>query len=140
MSQKYLNYKTEEITVMYNPKLCIHAAECVKGLPKVFNPMKKPWVEPGNATVEETINVVNKCPSGALKYESTLAAKNEAIDSSTEIKIINNGPLYFKGNISIVNFDGENIVNETRAALCRCGASKNKPFCDNSHLEVKFNG
>lgn len=140
MDSEYLKYKSEELTVKYNPKICIHAAECVKGLPKVFNPKKKPWVEVGNASADEIIEVIKKCPTGALKYESVKKNKDEEFEYSPEVKVTKNGPLFIKGNISLINADGEEVLNEGRIAICRCGASENKPFCDNSHYKVKFNG
>ena len=140
MRTKYISYDAEAISVKYNPQLCIHAAECVKGLPKVFNPKNKPWVEAANASADELISVINKCPSGALKYEAKDSSKNEKFDSQSEINLVGNGPLYFKGDIIIYDSDVKEVAHESRVALCRCGASKNKPFCDNSHLEVGFNG
>ena len=64
-----VKYTSEEITISYDPKICIHAAECVNGLPSVFDPQKKPWVNVTGANSSEIIEVINKCPSGALEYE-----------------------------------------------------------------------
>jgi uncharacterized Fe-S cluster protein YjdI len=140
MRSNYIKYSAEKIIVNYNPKLCIHAAECVIGLPNVFDPNKKPWISPENANADELKKVIERCPSGALKYEVTENEGNEKFNKNSEIKIIQNGPLYFTGEILISDSEGNEVAHEGRAALCRCGASKNKPFCDNSHLEVNFNG
>ena len=69
MKKMIQEYKGKDVIVSYNPKICIHAAACVTGLPKVFNVMKRPWVEPENASAEEIIAQIKKCPSGALQYE-----------------------------------------------------------------------
>ena len=58
-----------EITVLWKPELCIHAGVCVKMLPQVYKPKERPWCNPENASVEELINQIKKCPSGALGYE-----------------------------------------------------------------------
>jgi len=62
-------YKTGDFTIVWKQDLCIHAAECVKALPSVYNPKKKPWIVAENASVEELKNQINKCPSGALSYK-----------------------------------------------------------------------
>ena len=69
MSEIKKEYKNREITVVWKPKACIHAAECVKALPKVYNPKEKPWIKVENATTEELKSQIDKCPSGALSYD-----------------------------------------------------------------------
>ncbi len=61
-------YSNDEIVIVWKPKTCIHAAECVKALPKVYNPNGKPWLKIENATTEELKAQISKCPSGALSY------------------------------------------------------------------------
>lgn len=61
-------YNAGEITIIWKPKVCIHAAVCVKMLPKVYNPKDRPWIKPENATTEELKNQISNCPSGALSY------------------------------------------------------------------------
>jgi uncharacterized Fe-S cluster protein YjdI len=61
-------YTNDEITIVWKPDTCIHAGECVRNLPKVYNPTEKPWIKMENATTEELKNQINKCPSGALSY------------------------------------------------------------------------
>ena len=75
MSQTVKTYETEDIKIYWRADVCQHAAECVKGLPLVFNVKKKPWISPQNATTEEIMKVIDRCPSGALTYEQ----KNEQI-------------------------------------------------------------
>ena len=69
MEEKRVHYKSDKISVSFAPEVCIHAAECVKGLPNVFNTSKKPWINVAGANPEEIIDVIERCPSGALKYE-----------------------------------------------------------------------
>ena len=61
-------YSNGELTIVWKPKACIHAAECVKALPKVYKPKAKPWITIENATTEELKIQIMKCPSGALSY------------------------------------------------------------------------
>lgn len=135
-------YSNNEITIIWKPDLCIHAAECVKGLPKVFNPEKRPWVDITAANSAELMETIDKCPTGALTYKNFSGEKEEVKSEniSAKINVLKNGPLIVKGNFKI--FDAENNKLETKstAALCRCGASKNHPFCDGSHTGIGFNG
>lgn len=62
------HYSNGEITVIWQPKKCQHAGVCVKTLPKVYNPKAKPWISVENASTEQLISQINKCPSGALSY------------------------------------------------------------------------
>ncbi len=62
-------YNNGEITGIWQPKKCIHAATCVKSLPQVYNPKEKPWLKPENATSAELKNQIDLCPSGALSYQ-----------------------------------------------------------------------
>lgn len=61
-------YSNGELTVVWKPNKCIHAGECVKALPQVYNPKEKPWIKAENASTEELKAQINKCPSGALSY------------------------------------------------------------------------
>lgn len=140
MEEKRIKYKSENITVSFAPDVCIHAAECVKGLPAVFNTNKKPWVNVAGANPEEIMDVINKCPSGALKYELIdLEAKlEEEKVEKTKITVIPNGPLMVEGKLSVNKMSGENIKEGEKIFLCRCGHSSNKPFCDGSHKKAEF--
>lgn len=59
-------YNNEEVTIVWRPGLCTHAAECIKALPNVYNPKDRPWIKPENASGDEIRAQVAKCPSGAL--------------------------------------------------------------------------
>lgn len=62
-------YKNKELTILWEPKKCIHAGVCVKTLPGVYDPKAKPWIKPENATIQELKDQIDLCPSGALSYE-----------------------------------------------------------------------
>jgi CDGSH-type Zn-finger protein/uncharacterized Fe-S cluster protein YjdI len=134
MKTKVLIYRGKEISVHYDVVRCIHAAECVHGLPQVFDPKRKPWVSPDQATPEEVLHGVSACPTGALSVRGVTAAENK--ENTTNIQP--NGPLYAAGDIEIKTPDGELLLNDTRIALCRCGASQNKPLCDGAHAKAGF--
>lgn len=61
-------YTNGEITIIWQPKLCTHAAECVKALPRVYNPKARPWIKIENATTEQLKDQIGRCPSGALSF------------------------------------------------------------------------
>ena len=68
MAQTIFNYSNGEVTIVWQPELCIHSGNCFRGLPEVFKPKEKPWITPENSTTEKIIQQVKKCPSGALSY------------------------------------------------------------------------
>lgn len=131
-------YSGKKIIVTYDAKRCIHAKECIHGAPEVFNASAQPWVNPDNAEPAVTADVIHRCPSGALHYQTGDSKLAERPDPSNTITTTPHGPLYARGSLNLVSEAGEAILSDTRMALCRCGASKNKPFCDNSHFAVAF--
>lgn len=136
MKKKIHSYESDDITLEFDSKRCIHSAECVKNLPSVFNPDNKPWITPEEASAESIKEVVHHCPTGALKYKG--ADTEEKPSRENTITIVPNGPLYLRGDIEIQNAEGETLLEDTRVAVCRCGASENKPLCDNTHKDVNF--
>lgn len=132
-------YKGTTITVTWDAAICIHAAECVRGLPKVFDTSRKPWVDANAASATAIMGVIERCPSGALKYQFGNGAKSERPTKSNAITVTGDGPLHVRGEIEIVRgSDGGVVAKDTRVALCRCGQSANKPFCDRSHAKTGF--
>jgi uncharacterized Fe-S cluster protein YjdI len=131
-------YRSQTIAVSWNPRVCMHAARCVAGLPNVFQPGERPWVKINAATADEIATVIARCPSGALHFERLDGGPQEQPDAEMTVTPRPNGPLYVRGNIRIVNSRGELVREDTRMALCRCGNSENKPFCDGSHRRVGF--
>lgn len=130
-------YTADGITVYWEPRLCIHAGHCFQNLGAVFQPWDRPWVKPDRTSPERIAEVVRLCPSGALQYETPAGPETADVDG-LEVTVIPDGPLYLRGDFEFRNPDGTSNRRMTRATLCRCGQSKNKPFCDNSHLEARF--
>jgi CDGSH-type Zn-finger protein/uncharacterized Fe-S cluster protein YjdI len=138
MADKIHKYEADKITVTYDRKRCIHAAECVRGLPEVFNTAERPWVKPDESSADKIAEVVLRCPTGALHFERKDGGPAEVAPDLNIAVVQANGPLYMFGEVEIVNDQGETVLRDTRIALCRCGASQNKPFCDNSHRASNF--
>ena len=138
MKSKILRYTGVKTTVSYDVKRCIHAAECVHGLPDVFNPDRKPWIEPDRAEPEQLLRVVTDCPTGALHLESTDGGQASSTPEQNTATIEPNGPIYLHADLEVVTQQGEILLEDTRLALCRCGASENKPLCDGRHAQVGF--
>jgi uncharacterized Fe-S cluster protein YjdI len=132
-------YRNNELTILWEPKKCIHSAICVKELPHVYDPKAKPWIKPENATIDQLKEQIDKCPSGALSYEKIISI-NQNENMKTEVELMKNGPLLVKGNIEIKSSDGSVVSKEKMTAFCRCGASQNKPYCDGNHKEIGFVG
>jgi CDGSH-type Zn-finger protein/uncharacterized Fe-S cluster protein YjdI len=122
--------------VTYDVKRCIHAAECVRGLPAVFASKAKPWVNPDAADAGAIASTVERCPSGALQFERR-DGRRESSPANCTATLTTNGPTYLRGDITVILADGVTRT-EGRIALCRCGASRNKPYCDGSHRESGF--
>ncbi|BAY62536.1 hypothetical protein NIES22_26100 [Calothrix brevissima NIES-22] len=131
-------YPGKEIEVWYDRKRCIHAAECGRGLKEVFNGKKTPWIDPDQATAEQVAKVVSRCPAGALNYKLVDGDGQESIPAENTVMVSPDGPLYVRGEIIIQDAEGHNQATQTRVALCRCGASANKPYCDGAHTKVGF--
>ncbi|MFF6773196.1 (4Fe-4S)-binding protein [Streptomyces sp. NPDC012637] len=126
---KLKEYDGEGITVTFEPRRCLHAAECVHGLPSVFDLSKRPWVQPDEAAPDLVAEVVRRCPSGALRYH--LADDSaEPPDSPTTVRRMPDGRLVVRGDLVVRSGRGER--HETRVVLCGCGASGNQPYCDHS--------
>jgi CDGSH-type Zn-finger protein/uncharacterized Fe-S cluster protein YjdI len=138
MTAKIFEYQGRGITVHYDAKRCIHAAECVRGLPGVFDTSRKPWVDPDGAGPDEIAAVVMRCPSGALHFQRKDGKGNEPVPVKNTIKLVADGPLFVRGELEITVPTGEVRARDSRLALCRCGGSQNKPFCDGSHTRIKF--
>jgi CDGSH-type Zn-finger protein/uncharacterized Fe-S cluster protein YjdI len=138
MEQHVRKYTGEHMDVTYDAGRCIHVAECLKRLHAVFDTTRRPWVLPDAGAADDVAATVLTCPSGALHYERKDDAAAEPIPKHNTIRLVKNGPLYLRGDFTIVNGTGELVVHDTRASLCRCGGSANKPFCDNTHRTFGF--
>jgi uncharacterized Fe-S cluster protein YjdI len=141
MSKEH-EYTNGEVTIVWKKDLCSHSTKCWRGSPSVFKPGQRPWIQPEGASTEAIINQVKQCPSGALsirKNDAGTAASGYS-DTAVRVEVSANGPLLLKGRISLVHDDGRAEERDGPTALCRCGASAKKPFCDGSHRRVGFTG
>ena len=138
MDEDIHEYDGEDITVTWDGKRCIHARECVRGLPGVFDPDERPWIDPDEADADDVAEVITRCPTGALQFERNDGGWVESTPDENTIAVTPDGPLYASGDIDIVDEDGDVLLSDTRVAFCRCGASGTKPFCDGSHAKVGF--
>jgi len=133
-------YKNDDITVVWKPRLCIHAAECVKRLPEVYNPQEKPWIKIKNASTDALKSQIDNCPSGALSYDINNENKIKIMETQIKVNAMENGPLLVDGPIRLTKPDGTVEIKEKSTAFCRCGASANKPYCDGQHRNINFAG
>ncbi|MFM2362103.1 MAG: hypothetical protein RLZZ316_1005 [Bacteroidota bacterium] len=142
MSQTTMKYTKNDVTVIWKPNVCIHSAVCVKGLPDVFNPQRRPWIDMEQADTAAIIEQVRKCPSGAISYELSNAteATAPAATANTIINVLPNGPFIINSECLIKHSDGSEEIKTGKVALCRCGASQKKPYCDGSHRGNGFQG
>jgi uncharacterized Fe-S cluster protein YjdI len=140
------SYSNEEITVYWRPELCIHSANCLIGLPGVFDSSERPWVNIRGASSGEIMKTVDTCPSRALLY---LKNANFALRKSRKksrkppkfarVQILKDGPAIISGNFILRDPNKKKIRLKTaKAAICRCGASAKKPLCDGTHLKIGF--
>lgn len=138
-TKKAKSYPGRGITVRYSATRCIHAAECVRGLPEVFDPGRKPWVQPDEASPDRVVRVVARCPTGALWAEDDEGERlEERPQGAAAVRVDVDGPLLCFGAVEVRGPDGERICDDPRSALCRCGQSSARPFCDGSHSAANF--
>jgi len=120
--------------IRFDSRLCIHARRCVLAEPGVFKAnIQGPWIDPDAASAEALLRVAINCPSGAIRVERRDGGEQEGAPKVNTIAVRENGPLAVHAEIEL---NGEPIG--VRATLCRCGQSKNKPYCDGSHVAAGF--
>lgn len=132
------DYRSENITVTFDTGRCIHSKECIHGLPEVFDVEKRPWIQPDKSDPDTVAEVVMRCPTGALQFGRRDGGDEEPVPQENVVTVAEDGPLYVRGDVEIKEHDGTTFLEDTRVALCRCGESRNKPFCDNSHKNSGF--
>ena len=141
IKNKRRDYVGKEITIHDNRKICSHAKECVNNLPSVFKLGSKPWIDSDGSKMQDIINTVRKCPSGALSYSiDGIEYRDPKEHRDPILTVLKNGPYYITGGIDLI---GENIefgegASKEHYTLCRCGTSENKPFCDGTHRTINF--
>jgi uncharacterized Fe-S cluster protein YjdI/CDGSH-type Zn-finger protein len=131
-------YSTQAIAVHWNSDRCIHSGICLKTLPQVFDLQTRPWVTVDGADAATIAAAIDKCPSGALRYERLDGSPGERPPAPATVVPWPNGPLLVRGDVEVKLRHGDHVTREYRMALCRCGNSQNQPFCDLSHRESGF--
>ena len=122
-------YTGEAVDVSFDPARCRHAAECLRGLPAVFDVNRRPWILPDGGEPDDVVRVVARCPTGALRTHVRSASAHEQPVTPTEITAVSGGPVVVRGDLHVTAPGGLD-EKETRAALCSCGATANAPYCD----------
>ncbi len=161
-------YTNGEITVFWIPSKCIHATTCFRELIEVFNPGRRPWVNMEGAPTRKIAEVTNKCPTQAIvwKYnkdltESEKLAQREVVREEenpqtltkqeeekfksrqerikpVNVRIMKDGPIVVEGIFRVVGKDGLELKPTIMTSFCRCGNSRNMPYCDGTHRKIGF--
>lgn len=133
MKKSVERYSGTSITLEIHSERCIHSRQCVLHLPDVWMAnVPGAWVHPDAADVHKVVAIAERCPSGAIQYQR-LDGCNETPPLVNTLRVTENGPLAIHADLAV-----EGDVSSTRATLCRCGASRNKPYCDGSHAALGF--
>ena len=123
-----------QVTVTFDGSRCIHSRNCVLNRPDVFVPnVEGAWIHPERATADEVLEIAHNCPSGAIQCKNPDGSALEMPPIVNLVHVRENGPLAFHAPLAIAGKE-----DGYRATLCRCGASKNKPYCDQSHVAAGF--
>jgi CDGSH-type Zn-finger protein len=126
-------WEGKKLKTFFNPNACMHAGYC--------RPLKelreKEGSDQSDATAREIIKIVHACPSSALSFETVDPIDQDQESSNYQLEIIEGGEIRVSGSFEPVNFSLQERQETTKATLCRCGLSKNKPYCDAAHSKKK---
>lgn len=128
-------YEGTGMTMHDDRGICAHASFCATKATNAWKMMKE---TDDTAVRSQAMAMIERCPSGAITYEVE-GERNEP-DLPRQVNVVEDGPLFVSGGIPVERADGARLQTRKRMALCRCGASENKPLCDGSHSEVGFEG
>jgi uncharacterized Fe-S cluster protein YjdI len=131
MSEPRKRYTGQAVDVSFDPARCRHAAECLRGLPAVFDRHRRPWVLPDGGAPADVVDVLARCPTGALRTHPRESVPREQPATPAEIGAVRGGPVLVRGDLHVTAPSGLD-ERETRAALCSCGTTANVPYCDGS--------
>ncbi|MDG6243754.1 MAG: CDGSH iron-sulfur domain-containing protein [Methanolobus sp.] len=129
-------YVGKDISIHRNKDICCHVGHCVRNLPSVFKKGQDPWADPDAVDPQEIAQLIRTCPSGALSYTINGELHKE-YSRESEIFVLKDGPYNVTG-IRLDDPDDSEPETHDHYSLCRCGASRNKPFCDGTHRDVEF--
>ncbi|MDR0366682.1 MAG: (4Fe-4S)-binding protein [Bifidobacteriaceae bacterium] len=124
-------YYGDQITVSFDLDRCVHAAVCVRSNHDVFDTKRRPWVLPDAGDADQIAEIIRRCPSGALHYQYTDPSRPEEQGRiPANVRTADGEPIWIEGNV-VISHNG-NLMPETRASLCGCGKTGNRPYCDAS--------
>ncbi len=126
------NYEGDGITVHDNRGICAHAGRCTDGLPAVFRLRQEPFIDATAASKDEITAQISQCPSGALSY-SVDGVEHRDRDGDPQVFVAPHGPYAISGGAEVMDTEFGEGASKEHFDLCRCGGSKNKPFCDGTH-------
>jgi len=146
MDKNERSYSNEEITVHWKPRECVHAGTCFRELRKVFDPSRRPWIDLSEGETDAIIDIVDRCPTDALTYNRNIeggsiegaSSDKSTIAETVNFSIMRNGPILAEGKFTIVKEDGSEQEVQSITSFCRCGLSRNQPFCDGAHNKEGF--
>jgi CDGSH-type Zn-finger protein len=131
------NYVGRRITIHDNRGICSHAGYCTDTLESVFRLGEEPWIDPDGAPAREIMDTIKRCPSGALSYTVDNIEHRDQ-HRPPMVTVTKNGPYAVTGGIELLDQPMGKGASPEHYALCRCGGSKNKPFCDGTHWHIEF--
>jgi len=121
-------YEGDPLTIFANVAICAHAGFCPNGAPDKW----RPKTADGGYTDDELIPMIRKCPAGSLSY-ATDGTEHRNQERAPAVRVAKDGPYWIEGGVALENADWAEGASREHYTLCRCGASKNKPFCDGAH-------
>lgn len=136
--EKVVVYEGEDVAVSWDGRLCIHVGECGRAQGPLFVSGRKPWGDPDAVAPEAALDVVRRCPTGALAFRDKRGTLTEAPPADNTVVVSSRGPYYLTGDLDVAGAPADVPGVARRVALCRCGHSANKPFCDNAHEAASF--
>ncbi len=126
-------YEGKDVVVEFELARCIHTGDCTRALPEVFDTQRRGrWVRPDGASRDDVVRVCDACPTGALRArDPDTGALLHPDLARNMVRIVRDGPLYVRGTMSVNGQEEPAFA----AAFCRCGRSRNMPYCDESHRD-----
>ena len=131
------SYAAPRITIHDNRSICAHAGRCTDGLAAVFKYKSEPWIDAAGGAVEKIVETIRACPSGALSYSLDGADADDPLREPS-ITVSKDGPYEVVGGVGLFDQSWAQGASTEHFTLCRCGGSKNKPFCDGTHWSIGF--
>jgi len=138
-------YEGQQIEIFDNRGICAHSGFCTDRLASVFHVGQEPFIAPSGGRLDEIIQAVRACPSGALSYGIDGVEARAQVDRArpASVEVSKDGPYRITGGVRLVDELGNDVPriegsSREHFSLCRCGHSQNKPFCSGMHWYVKF--